>query len=246
MAVRAGRHVLVEKPFTDTLQSTTELLALADSRAVLACPVHQFLFQPPLLDLHRTLEEIGPVVHLRTLACSAGADRLPSSRWDEIALDILPHHLAIVTRFLDATVSATEWQVGHPAAGELRVMTVAGGASVELTVSMRGRPPRNELTIVGAHGSIHVDLFHGFATVERGAATRFQKIARPFLSGAALVAGAAGTLARRTARWEPAYPGLRELVARMHSAARDGSTPPITPAEVLAVARLRELVAARL
>src|SRR5689334_1763129 len=43
--IHAGVHALVEKPFTENAESTARLLALAQRRRVVVCPVHQFLFQ---------------------------------------------------------------------------------------------------------------------------------------------------------------------------------------------------------
>jgi len=51
---------------------------------------------------------------------------------------------------------------------------------------------------------------------------------------------AAINLAARSARHEPAYPGLRELVRRLYTAIRGQTAGPISPAETLAVAEARD------
>ena len=45
MALRAGRHVMMEKPLTPDLGTTLELLELAKERDRMLVPVHQFPFQ---------------------------------------------------------------------------------------------------------------------------------------------------------------------------------------------------------
>ena len=47
MALEAGSHVYVEKPFVDTARAAAELLALADARGLRICPGHQLLYEPP-------------------------------------------------------------------------------------------------------------------------------------------------------------------------------------------------------
>jgi hypothetical protein len=118
----------------------------------------------------------------------------------------------------------------------LLVDGLVGGVSVSVHVSMAGRPPVNQLRLVADRGSIHADLFHGFAYAEGGAASRSGKITRPFVVAVRQGAAATGNLLWRTLRGELAYPGLRELVRRFYGAAAGEMPNPIPPAETLAVA----------
>jgi hypothetical protein len=111
-----------------------------------------------------------------------------------------------------------------------------------MLVSMSGRPTTNSLRVVGASGSAHADLFHGFAVVESGAVSRGRKIIHPFALAGATFAAAARNLSTRALSRESAYPGLRELVAAFHSAVRGESSPPISPAQMIDVARARDAI----
>ena len=93
---------------------------------------------------------------------------------------------------------------------------------------------------------MRANLYHGYASLERGTPSRLDQLARPF-AGAALVLGAAtSNLARRAVRGESAYPGLRELVERFYRATIGACEPPISAAESIDVARARDrLVGAR-
>ena len=151
---------------------------------------------------------------------------------------MLPHPLSLLAHLVGAAaVDGAAWGVTHPAAGELRVTGALGPLSVGVLVSTRGRPTRNTLQLIGARGTVRLDLFHGYAVVVRGEPTRAFKVAHPFVDAARTAASAAANLAARGVRREPAYPGLRELVRRMYAAAEQGSAAPIAPAETLAVAR---------
>ncbi|CAN5907963.1 hypothetical protein BH23GEM7_BH23GEM7_31170 [soil metagenome] len=245
LAITGGCHTLVEKPLAPSAAATAELLRLAAERQVLLCPVHQFLFQPGVLRLQREIHRITPLLHIDSVACSAGAEGLGEEARDRVAFDILPHPLSLLARLLPRSFGAADWQLLHPAAGELRVTGVAEGASLSLLLSMNGRPTCNLLRVIGGAGTAHLDLFHGFSVIESGAVSRTRKILKPITLSGRQLAGATHNLLRRALRWEPAYPGLRELVRRFYGAARANRSAPVTPEEILTVTstldRLRAL-----
>ena len=63
-------------------------------------------------------------------------------------------------------------------------MADLGGASVMIAVSMRARPTENALTARCDQGTVRANLFHGYATIERGRPSRLDKLGRPFLASA--------------------------------------------------------------
>src|SRR5678816_1924030 len=96
-----------------------------------------------------------------------------------------------------------------------------------LSVSMRARPTENSLTIRCDGGTVRANLFHGYATIERGAPSRLEKLGRPFAGSTQALGAAAANLVARAVRREPAYPGLRELVRRFHLASAQSGPSPI-------------------
>ncbi len=244
-AIAHGCHTLVEKPLAPSASATAELLRLAAERGVLLCPVHQLLFQPGVLRLQREIPRIAPLLHLDSVACSAGARGLGEEERDRVAFDILPHPLSLLARLLPDSLDAIAWQLLRPAAGELRATAAAGGVSLSLLISMHGRPTYNLLRVVGGAGTAHLDLFHGFAVIEPGTVSRTRKLLRPFAFSGRQLAGATDNLLRRALRAEPAYPGLRELVHRFYTAIGENRPAPVSAAETLSVAesqdRLRAL-----
>ena len=239
-AIAAGAHVLVEKPLAPDAAIVERLHARAAEQGVLVCPVHQFLYQPGVLQAARWLGSLGPARHFELVACSAGADSGPEAAREQIARDILPHGLALARRMLGAAWLDSGWYIAPGEPGEMHATTSGGPTSISIMVSMRSRPTENSLTIRCDRGTIRANLYHGFASLERGAPSRLEKLSRPFAGAALVVSAATGNLARRALRGEPAYPGLRELVTRFYRATNGGSPPPISAAESIDVARARD------
>ena len=234
LALEAGCHVLMEKPFAPDLESAEALFAIADRRQRLICPVHQFLFQDGALRTERLLPDLGALRHLEWEVASTGAER-GRSTFDEVVLEILPHGFAFAARWLGTAVGEAEWSVTSAIAGECAVSAVVGGARISLRISLRGRPPSNRLRVVAERGTIELDLFNGYAVLDRSAATRPMKLFRPVRQAVATAAAATLAVAGRVVRREFAYPGLRKLVARFHAATRGQRATPIPTSETLAV-----------
>lgn len=256
-ALRAAADVIVEKPLAASAQETQRLWQLATEQGRIICPVHQLVFQP-WLGLH---ERTGEILSIDYSACSAGAVHGSAGDADRVANEILPHPLSLFERLLasaagrtgppalpHADLGALQWHAERPAPGELRAYASANSVALSIGISMRGRPPRHELRVTGSRGTLNADLFHGFAWREGDTTSRAYKIARPFFLGARQVGNAAANLARRAARVEPAYPGLRELIGRVYearasSAERDTATAsPLSRDHTLAVARARDAI----
>lgn len=238
-------HALVEKPLASSAVVTARLFGLAASQNVLLCPVHQFLFQPAVLRVVAALKDIAPIRHIDAVTCSAGAADQPDHVRDAIAIDILPHFLSVLARVCPAALTGP-WRSHHASAGELRMTTEAEGASVSITISMGGRPTCNFLRLIAQGGTVHVDLFHGFAVFHGPTVSRFHKIVQPFAHSYAMSQAAAINLAGRAIRRNSAYPGLRELIARFYDAVRAGGSSPVTSEEALAVATVRDAVVAEM
>lgn len=245
-ALESGMHALVEKPLAETATATGEMLARAAERGLAIAPVHQFLFQPGVLALCRMLGGSARVLHVDATACTAGAEGRDDAGRDRVALDVIPHALALVARVVAPELSCGRWHALRTAPGELRITGELGRTSISVLVSAAGRPTVNSLRVVTDRWTSEVDLFHGYAVMLRGSPGRVYKAVRPFAAAAGLLGAAGANLVRRAARREPAYPGLRELVRRFYAAAGAGASPPITALEALEVAMVRDRIAASL
>jgi predicted dehydrogenase len=235
-ALDAGAHVIAEKPLASSAAETRNLLNRAQSKGLHLVPVHQFLFQRGVLDVMSRLPSLGTLLHFDTTACTAGAEGRSAGDRDHVAIEVLPHALALLCRFVSPKIGDAMWHVRKSRPGELRADAIVSSVTISILVSCGGRPTANAIRLVGERGSAHIDLFHGFSVQQEGRVGRSKKIAQPFTFGANLLATAGANLARRAADREPAYPGLRELVRRSYAAAMAGDPAPISSEETLAVA----------
>ncbi|MEC4888443.1 MAG: Gfo/Idh/MocA family oxidoreductase [Nitrospira sp.] len=242
IAIEAGKHVLIEKPAAPDAAGTQRLIQLAASRGVLICPVHQFVFQRGVIKARRLLGRIGRVLHLDAAFCTAGGAGRQERELDSIVAEILPHPLSLAQAFLPGGMVPDSWLRIRPQAGEFRAMTEAGGVTVSVMISLQARPTQSTVKIFGASGTIHLDLFHGYAFIEPGAVSKERKILRPFDLAVRRGVAASVNLGRRAFMREPAYPGLTGLVAELYEAARTGGRSPVSAEAMLNVARIRDLL----
>ena len=244
--IEAGLHALVEKPFVRSADETARLLALADARGVIVCPVHQFLFQDGVRRITEWRPSLGRVHSVDFSTCSAGAGGKDPAALDDLIAEILPHPLALASAVLGTPLGSSVWQIAHPVPGELRAVTSVADAIVSIAISAHSRPTENVLRVLGSAGSATADLFHGFAVRHEGTVSRQTKMAQPFVRAGETLATASLNLARRALQRELAYPGLRELVRQFYSATRGERPTPVAPASIADVACARDRILALL
>jgi len=245
-ALMSGLHVLAEKPLAKSAATTAELYALASSKQVLLCPMHQLLFQSGTLKMLKDREAIGAIRQLEAVICSAGADGADDHTHDRLALDMLPHPLSLAWRMLPGGLAGASWNASRATAGEIHAHATVAGVIVSILISTHGRPTRNTLRLTGDVGTWHADLFHGFAFREQGSVSRLRKLGRPFAVASHTLASASDNVIRRALRVEVAFPGLRELVRLFYSAVSAGTAPPVSAAEAIGVAAARDTIITRI
>src|SRR4029078_6312188 len=105
----------LETPRAADAATVERLHARAEGQGVLLCPVHQFLFQPGILQAAQWLSSLGTVRPFEMVSCSAGAD--PRGDPEQVARDILPHGLALARRLLGAQWLDAGWYTAPGEAG---------------------------------------------------------------------------------------------------------------------------------
>ncbi|HZR95107.1 MAG TPA: Gfo/Idh/MocA family oxidoreductase [Gaiellaceae bacterium] len=239
-ALEHGAHVLAEKPLAPSLAETKALLDAAHGAGRLVVPVHQFPFQPGVRRVLAERGRLGELVRVAYRTSTAGGAGRDAAGRRELLAEIAPHVASLFLAFAPGTdVDALD----VTATGEdVAVHGLAGATHLHAFVTARGRPPRNELEVVGTRSSAYADLFHGFAVVDRGSDSGRGKAARPLRLAAASGLAALVNGSKRAATLELAYPGLRELVAGFYAAVRGEGPPPVGEHELLAAARLADRV----
>jgi predicted dehydrogenase len=243
-ALTAGLHVICEKPLAETAAETAELYDMAAENERLLCPVHQYLFQHGVMRVMRNLPSLGELTAVTSTISSAGADGGDEAARDRLSIDTLAHPLSLAARIVPGGLAGVEWSVTRASPGEMQAIGTQGAISLAMQVSTRGRPTVSSLRVTGDRRTAEVDLFHGFVSFDEVEISRRGKIVHPFTSSARTLGAASVNLARRAARREPAFPGLRELVRRCYVAVGSNQPAPITRNEALDVAAARDAILA--
>jgi predicted dehydrogenase len=100
-ALRAGKHVFVEKPLAASSAEAEELLELADSVGCLLMPGHTFLYSPPVNAMRDLIQsgELGDIYFISTSRVNLGLHQPDVS----VVWDLAPHDFSILRYWLDET-----------------------------------------------------------------------------------------------------------------------------------------------
>ena len=243
-ALAAGCHVLAEKPVAASRAEAARLVGLAREKGLSLCPVHQFPFQHGFARVVADPARLGELLRAEYIVRSAGGEGLQPEARRALVREILPHPVSLFRKVLGHGLAAGGWNVLVSGNDELELAGRDGSVPLRIDIGLRARPTRNELILTGSRATARVDLFHGYAVVDAGGASRTDKALAPLRAGARLLWAAGTNLARRAADREPAFPGLRELVRRFYASIAGNAPPPIDPEEVVEAAALIELVSA--
>ena len=242
-ALECSCHALVEKPLVRSRSDLEVIRGAAAAAALHVVPVHQFPFQRGVRDIQSSREALGDLLSVSYRTSSAGGLGWEWAERRDLLADILPHAASLFWSFAPGFDAA---QLKVEVAGEEAwVEGWSEGIRLEAFVTLRGRPPRNELEVVGTRSSALADLFHGFAVSDRGSVSGWGKATRPLALSARLFGASAANGVGRLLRRELGYPGLRDLVREFYSALERGGQPPISAGELLAATTLVEMARLR-
>lgn len=180
-ALRSGVHVLVEKPMTVSPGDGARLAELADSRKLLLCPAHNFLFSRSMQRVRGWLEDgaAGDVRFAMGIQTSSWRRRLPN--WfgelpGGLFFDESPHLLYLMRYCLGELKLEYAWktgfdrpemppQAGGQGHGEHRIEARLSGERGSGYLSMWFGAPLSEWAIIMACSKavIVVDLFRDIA-----------------------------------------------------------------------------------
>jgi predicted dehydrogenase len=100
-ALRAGKHVFVEKPLAASSEQAADLIALADRLGLVLMPGHTFLYSPPVMMIRDLIErgELGEIYFISTSRVNLGLHQPDVS----VAWDLGPHDFSILRYWLSET-----------------------------------------------------------------------------------------------------------------------------------------------
>ena len=100
-AIRAGKHVMVEKPLAASSVEALWLIDSAEQAGVVVMPGHTFLYSPPVVMIRSLIEsgDIGDVYFISTSRVNLGLHQPDVS----VTWDLGPHDFSILRHLLDAS-----------------------------------------------------------------------------------------------------------------------------------------------
>jgi predicted dehydrogenase/nucleoside-diphosphate-sugar epimerase len=254
VALEAGLHVYVEKPFALDATEAAELLRLAADRGLRVCAGHQLLFETPSRKARELVPALGRVVHVESYFAfrqvRSGRNGQPALSAEGQLIDILPHPVYLLLSFLqDAApgkpVEVEQIQVGR--GGTIHALVRSGDVTGTLVVTLSGRPVENHVRLVGTNGSVNADYVRG--TVQRAigpGASGIDKALAPYRLARQLVGGTTVSLGRRILKRQKSYPGLVEMFEAFYGAIRGDCPAPMAPESILETVRVCQRIAASL
>lgn len=274
LALEAGCHVYLEKPFTITAEEAEDLIALAQRRGRLITAGHNLQFTREMLAMRELVSTGylgGRPVHLEshfsyTLEDTSYVGPILGNRNHWVRLlpgqlfhNIISHGIAKLAEFLDsdiAEISASAHQSdrlramgGAEIKDELRVhLRDRHGTTAYFWFSTQSKPSVNQLRIFGPAHSLVVD--HGTGSLvrlmNRPAKSYLTFILPPFRLGREHVRNAWRNLWQILRRELYQDAGMKELVERFYDAIRRHAPPPIPYREILLTAHLMDQVFAQI
>ena len=143
MSLSAGKHVLVEKPFTESAARTRTLIDLAAASGLQLCSVHQCPFQRGMQGLQRGMGRLGRPIRIDYCCRSTGGQGLIDEQRRELLLEILPHPHSLFFSLLGRPLEECVWSVNRFTADDLEVTGRLDDLRLRIDVSLRGRPVMN-------------------------------------------------------------------------------------------------------
>lgn len=247
-ALRAGAHVLVEKPIATTWREYEEMRDLALAQRVMLVENHNYLFGDTVQRAVAAVRsgEIGEVVNVDVsygipLAQKDGpyaerhiphfAHALPGGALQNFAT----HAAYLVLAFLGDFDDVAVWRARRSPDGlgddELRALvTNARGCGV-LTLTSHSQPFYCTALVRGTAGTLELDVYNWRLHIER-AGSGVAKIGAGLRHGAGYIAGTLSLTARAATSRNDYYQGLERLLDRFYAAAAGTGSPPVSIEEM--------------
>jgi predicted dehydrogenase len=151
-ALRAGRHVLVEKPLAASVGEAEDLIALAAQAERVLMPGHTFLYSPPVNKVRELIRagELGDVYFVTSSRMNLGLYQP-----DGVISDLAPHDLSILLYWLGQPVSQiavagqSVFRAGVPETAFLNI-SFEQGARANVQVSWLAPRKMRQMVVVGS------------------------------------------------------------------------------------------------
>ena len=255
-AMRAGSHVLVEKPMALTVEDADLMIAAARETGRSLCVDHNRLFSPGVLRAQQYLDS-GELGSLMSVDFFQGYGLAPNVRLSDIqnqwftklpgglVQDLAPHGLSFLLKFVGAPrnlkvlVKSSEFLPVSPV-DEVRLIMEGERILGTYTISLCTQPFMNHVTLYGSKMTVRVNL-DNFTTV-----VRRDRVANPLLrrciggidEGTQLAVNTLRNTLKFATGKLPRCPDIAELIRRFYRSLREKVPPPVTMEQGREVVRL--------
>lgn len=99
-ALEAGKHVMLEKPLTDSVETAVRLVELAESRGLMLHVDHTFVYTGAVRKIRSIIDtgELGDLLYLDSVRINLGLFQSDVN----VVWDLAPHDVSIMTHLIDA------------------------------------------------------------------------------------------------------------------------------------------------
>ena len=159
-ALRAGKHVFIEKPLAASVAQAEELTAVAAERGLTLMPGHTFLYSPPVNTIRDLIGsgELGDIYFISMSRVNLGLHQSDVS----VAWDLGPHDFSILRYWLEVTpshVAATSRSCIFPNIPDVAFINLEyeQGAIAHVELSWLAPSKLRRTTIVGSRKMVVYD-----------------------------------------------------------------------------------------
>jgi predicted dehydrogenase len=159
-ALKAGKHVLVEKPLAASSREALELVETAAERGLVLMPGHTFLYSPPVTMIREVMAsgELGEIYFISTSRVNLGIHQPDVS----VVWDLGPHDFSILRYWLGelpSTVAAMTRDCVTPNTPDVAFIHLAFGSGAISHVELAWLAPSKlrRTTIVGSQKMVVYD-----------------------------------------------------------------------------------------
>ncbi len=243
LALEAGAHVYIEKPFTPTKAEAAALLAEAERAGLKMCAGHQCLFERPHQLAIEQLRHVGALVHVESVFSFRKVRR--NITHVEQAMDILPHAVYPLLEQLrwDGASAPLELKgLDARPSGDVYALVRVGDRTGIVCVTLSGRPIEQYQHLVGSNGWLRADYITGSLTRLIGSGTGPGTLLVPYRRSMQTFSGAATGLWSMIFGGHGSYPGLAALTGAFYHAIVEDRPSPVSPASILDTVDLCERI----
>jgi len=158
-ALKARKHVLVEKPLAVDPEQAEDLLRLADDVGRTLMPGHTFVYSPPVNKVRDLIRsgELGDVYFITSSRMNLGMYQS-----DGVVNDLAPHDVSIMLYWLNrpvVRVVASGLSVFQPGVPETAFLTLtfAGGVTANVQISWLAPRKLRQTVVVGSQRMVQYD-----------------------------------------------------------------------------------------